>query len=92
VEIGKEVVRDLPALIEALEGSYSGTIKTFEVQQPIREVKKFGQSITERGTLHNCRIVSDYGKKLNKSAENFDVEGMLKLIRKYNDILQSLRN
>jgi PAS domain S-box-containing protein len=83
---------DLTGLLASLEGSYLETIKTFKIRQPIGEVKKLGESLAELGTIHNCRIISDYGEKLTKTAENFDIDGMLKLIGRYQDIINWLKN
>ena len=91
-EINVDAVTGLDELIEALEGEFHEIIKTFQVRQPIGEVRMFGESLTKLGTIHNCRMISDYGQKLSKEADSFDIEGMLKLIRRYKDVVNSIRN
>jgi PAS domain S-box-containing protein len=91
VKINSNEVVDLQGLISSLEGSYYDTIKSFEIRQPIGAVKMFGESLAELGKVHNCRRITDFGHKLTKSAANFDIEGMLKLIRKYHDLVAEIR-
>jgi hypothetical protein len=90
-KLSKEDIIDLPGLISDLEGSYLETKKTFEVRQPVGEVKRFGQSLVELGFNHKCRLISDYGQKLVEAANNFDIEGMLSLIKKYSENIEILQ-
>jgi hypothetical protein len=87
-----DIIHDLSVLLEALEGTCLMKIRNFEIRQPIGEIREFGNALTELGTIHNCRKISEYGQKLTKAADNFDVEGILKLIKKYHDVVKSIRN
>lgn len=87
-----EEITDLEGLLSELEGPYQATCIAFESRQPIGEVKLFGQSLADLGRKHNCRLITDYGDDLDNAAGNFDVDGMLKLIRKYSSNIELLKN
>ncbi|MFN8239352.1 MAG: PAS domain S-box protein [Bacteroidales bacterium] len=79
-------------LIEALEGPYMEIVRSFEIRQPIGEVKSFGISLHELGINHDCTLISRYGKELEKAAESFNIEKILKLLRKYGEIVSEVKN
>jgi PAS domain S-box-containing protein len=89
---GEAEIRDLKKLLSILEGVYLNRVQAFELRQPIGEIKKTGQDLADLGENHNCRVISDYGRELTKSACNFDIDTMLKLIRKYRDVIDKIRN
>ena len=86
-----EEVIDLPGLISVLEGSMLTTFKSFELRQPMSEVKKFGQELFELGARHNCKMISEYGDALTEAARNFNIDGMLKLLGIYHDNVVALK-
>ena len=86
-----EEINDLPGLVSALEGSLFTTFKSFEMRQPMSEIKKFGHELYKLGTKHNCKIISDYGEALNEAASNFNIDGMLKLLNNYQDRVMALK-
>jgi PAS domain S-box-containing protein len=85
-------VIDLPALIRELEGTLMETCRSFETRQPISEVKKFGSILILLGTNHNAPVILEYGKNIKAAAENLDIEGMLSLIRRYQSVIDILKN
>ena len=86
----REIV-NLPVLIGELEGKYMKILKTFETRQPLGEVRLFGRSLIEPGNRHNCSLISDYGRELSKSADGFDIEVMLKLLKNYHETIDGLK-
>lgn len=88
----KEEIKDLQLLLEALEGRLADKWKTFELRQPIGEVKEFAASVVSLGKEHNCKVIEDYGDDLFNSASSFNIDGVLKLLKKYNEIVKSLKN
>lgn len=84
-------ISDLPGLINALETNFKDTLKTFETRQPISEIKAFGNQLSELGKTHNADVISEYGIDLISSANSFNIEAILNLIRKFSGIVESLK-
>lgn len=91
-DASKEDIIDIQGLINNLEGSFLKRCETFMIRQPIGEVKSFGKELVDLGTRHNCILISEYGLRLVAAADNFDIEGMLKLIKIYNQNIETLRS
>ena len=70
-------------LAAALNGEMSVKHHSFEIRQPLNEVRDFGYRLTELGASHNSNILRQYGEDLVAAADNFNIELMLKLIRKF---------
>lgn len=91
VEIKSSEIIDPEGLVNTLEGSLRETNKLLQTRQPLGEVKKFGQALVDIGLLHNARAITEYGRNLVTAAENFDIDGMLKLINSYERMIESLK-
>jgi len=76
-------ISDLPGLINSLETNFKDTLKTFEIRQPIGEIKIFGDQLIKLGDNHNAIVISELGKDLFAAAGSFNIEAILNLIRKY---------
>ena len=87
----RDEITDFPGLIEVLEGRLAAVYRSLEARQPIAEVKKFGQDLIELGKKHTCSSISDYGNQLSDAADNFDIGGMLKLIKSYMSKVEALK-
>jgi PAS domain S-box-containing protein len=88
----KNDIVDPAGLISELEGSFHSKWLSFEAIQPLSEVKKFGLDLIELGTRHSCNIVFDYGKNLADTVDSFDVNGMLKQLKKYQANIELLKS
>jgi signal transduction histidine kinase/PleD family two-component response regulator len=86
-----EKLTDLPGLIHALENKLNDVCKSFEFIQPIDEVRNFGNQLVTLGKKHKSVTINDYGKELVRAADSFNIESILKLIRKYQGIVESLK-
>jgi PAS domain S-box-containing protein len=84
-------INDLPALIHILDTSLYATWKTFAVTQPIGGIRDFGRNLVQLGADHNSSIIKDYGRELIIAADSYNIDAMLKLIRKYSGIIESLK-
>jgi PAS domain S-box-containing protein len=78
-------------LIASLESDLMRTWNSFEVTQPIDEVTKFGDNLINIGTNHNSSLIVNYGKELQTAADNFDIEAILMLLKKYKSIIEKLK-
>jgi PAS domain S-box-containing protein len=79
-------------LIESLESDLMQTWNSFEVTQPIDEVIKFGDNLIIVGSNHNSSLIVNYGKELQTAADNFDIEAILMLLKKYKSIIEKLKD
>ncbi len=85
-------VINIGQLIEALESDLMQTWNSFEVTQPIDEVTKFGDSLVNVGNDHKSSLIINYGKELQIAADNFDIEAILMLLKKYKSIIEKLKD
>ena len=87
-----EDIKNISELITSLEGSFKEGWLAFENRQPLGEVRKFGKSLIDLGNTHNSFIVRTYGKELVSAAESFNVEALLSLLKKFNDIVETVKS
>ncbi|MBK7710072.1 MAG: PAS domain S-box protein [Bacteroidales bacterium] len=86
-----EDIEDLPGLISSLEGEFYIKWKMFELRQPIREIKEFGNNLVQLGNQYKCSLITRYGEDLISAANSFNIDGILKLLNKYTDLTGSLK-
>ncbi|MBA4322253.1 MAG: hypothetical protein C0408_05485, partial [Odoribacter sp.] len=84
-------ISDLQGLIHSLETDFYDTWKTFSVRQPISEIRDFGNNLMRLGTDHNSGLISGYGKDLAGAAGSFNIDAILKLLGKYKNIVERLK-
>jgi len=89
-DVRKEVT-DLAGLISTLENELTEKWKTFEIRQPISEVKDFAARLLVLGNEHNCTAVTRYGKELAEAAWSFNIETILRLLQKFNYLIETLK-
>jgi nitrogen-specific signal transduction histidine kinase/CheY-like chemotaxis protein len=85
-------ITNLSGLINSLETHFNATWKTFAVRQPIGEIRDFGRNLIQLGRDHNSGIIMGYGKELINAADSFNIEALLKLIRKYSGIIDRIKD
>jgi PAS domain S-box-containing protein len=85
-------ISDLPGLIHSLETQFKDVRMTFEIRQPIGEVRDFGNQLVKLGKNHNAAIITGYGEELVNAAESFNIEAILNLLRKYSRIVELLND
>ena len=91
IENPDEEITDYTGLMAELNGKYYRVWESFGSRQPIGEVKKFGEALTELGYRHNCKIISGYGINLINATDRLDITMMLKLLGQYNENLETLK-
>ncbi|MFN8239355.1 MAG: ATP-binding protein [Bacteroidales bacterium] len=87
-------ITDLPGLIFALDGELTEIYSSFEKKQPMGEVRNFADRLIMLGASHKCSYIVAYGNELLASVDNFNVEGMFKLLQQFNlkkDALRKIR-
>jgi signal transduction histidine kinase len=84
-------ITDLPGLIHSLNTSFNDSLNTFKTRQPIDEVLDFGNQLVCLGKKHNAAIIISYGEELIIAADNFNIEAILNLLRKYQGFIELLK-
>jgi len=84
-------INDVQSLLHSLETVYTEIWKRFKVRQPMDEVREFGENIESLGKAHNAATIIKYGNELMTAAENFNIESILKLLKKYEGIVKEVK-
>jgi PAS domain S-box-containing protein len=87
--VNAEII-DIDELIRILETDLSTIWQGFSVRQPINEIRNFGNRLIELGFRHKAKAVSAYGEELKATTENFNIEGILKLLHKFPELVSSI--
>jgi len=87
-----EEISDLPGLINSLDTRFKDIWMTFGIRQPIDEILDFGNQLVRSGKDHNSSVVIRYGEELVSAADNFNIEAILNLLRKFPDTIGLLKN
>jgi signal transduction histidine kinase len=85
-------IRDLAKLIHSLETTYMKIWETFGERQPINEIEDFGRGLINLGNDHDAAFIADYGKELVSAAGSFNIKTVLKLIKKFPEIIKELKS
>jgi len=85
-------ISDLPGLIHILDTRIKDIWKTFEIMQPIGEVRDFGRECINLGNNFNSSVVVKYGEGLVNAADSFNIEVIIKLLKKFNGMIEGLKN
>ena len=59
-------------------------------RQPVKKVRLFGTGLIEAGNNFNAVGLKDYGNDIVDSLNSFNIEGIMKLVRLFPDILKQL--
>ncbi len=86
-----EEISDLPGLIHSLDTRFKDVWMTFGIRQPIDEVLDFGNQLVRLGKDHNAAIITRYGEEMIIAADNFNIEAILNLLRKYPGFIELLK-
>lgn len=86
----KDII-DLEILISELEGSLAKMHKTFANKQPIADIRAFGHALIDLGQKHQYQELKEYGEELLLAAENFNIEGILTQLSRYNNMITQLK-
>lgn len=87
----KDIV-NLNGLISALESTFMEKWKTIEKRQQITVVIQFGNELTGLGSTHNAMFIIKYGEALVRAAEEFNVKGILELVRQYPGLVSEINS
>ncbi len=84
-------IDDMSGLIHELDTHLKDQWITFGMRQPLDEIQDFGNKLMDLGKKHRADKIIGYGADLIDAADNFNIEGILNLIKKYPGIIDSLK-
>jgi signal transduction histidine kinase/PleD family two-component response regulator len=90
ISYAKEII-DLTGLIHTLDILCNDIWQTFHTRQPIDEIMDFGNQLIMLGNDHNAKVIKEYGEELVNSAESFNIEAIINLIRKFPGLIDLLK-
>ncbi|MCK4663270.1 MAG: response regulator [Bacteroidales bacterium] len=88
ISITKENKKEV---LNILENEYYKIWESFKEQQPMDEVEEFANKIIELGYEYSIDIIQNYGNDLLSAVNSFDIYRILKLLRKYDDLIKIIK-
>jgi two-component system sensor histidine kinase EvgS len=83
-----DAIIDLDELKNLLLTQYTDTWKTFKDRQPLNQITDFGKQLLALGKKHNAELLAEYSNALLTAADTFDIEGIIRLIKQYPQLIQ----
>jgi PAS domain S-box-containing protein len=90
IECNNDIL-DITDLIKLLDTDYFNIWKSFEIRQPMGDIKRFGNDLVSLGTKHRSNLITQYGKDLINATESFNIEAILVLLKQYNSNIEKLK-
>jgi len=84
-------INDMAGLINSLETTFMDIWKEFAARQPIKEIEEFGKQMVGLGREHNATFIAEFGKELVNAADSYNIKAILKLLKKYPEIVEELK-
>ncbi len=92
-ETNEEAISDnIHYLIECLETKFWKQWDGFQTKQPVKEVKKFGEELSELGQSNKLKFLEEYGKSLIIHVTNFDIKNMRKKLDEFPELVKRLKS
>nr|WP_321450912.1 PAS domain S-box protein [uncultured Carboxylicivirga sp.] len=85
-----EKIINVSELKQILIDDFKTRYHDLTIKQPIADVKSFGNDLSLLGVKHNYKLLQNYGNDLKMAADNFNIEKILRLLRDYKKIAESI--
>ncbi|MFN8242205.1 MAG: PAS domain S-box protein [Bacteroidales bacterium] len=82
--------REPGVLLSSMKGELLMRWQKYGVRQPISEIKQFGRDLKETGEKHSFKPLIDLGNSLSDAADSFNIEGILRLLGTYPELIINL--
>jgi len=89
--LSTEQVSKLPELINILESQLLLESREIASMMEMDEVESFAQKVVELGKEYNVTLLTNYGENLAELTENFEIEDIEKVLRKFHKILKRIK-
>ena len=89
---GLNEIINIEELISLLNTDYFKMWKSFEIRQPMSDIRKFGNDLLSLGTKHRSNLITQYGKDLINATDSFNIEAILVLLKQYSSNIDKLKS
>ncbi|HEY9168342.1 MAG TPA: CHASE domain-containing protein [Lutibacter sp.] len=87
-ELTEAQKKRLPELIQTLENEFIPVYNMVVKTQMIDHIEKFGNDLAVWAEKNDFKIILDYGNKISKLADNFEIDKLVKLLSKFPKIIE----
>ncbi len=87
-ELTEAQKKRLPELIQTLENEFIPVYNKVVKTQMIDHIEKFGNDLVLLAEKYNFKIILDYGNKISKLADNFEIDKLVKLLNRFPEIIE----
>lgn len=81
-----------PAALLILQQQAIPLYEQLKERQPIKKVEEFGKLLIDTGNKWNNKPLSVYGSEILQTRKSFNIEGMVRLIKKFPELLEQMSN
>jgi two-component system, NarL family, sensor histidine kinase EvgS len=85
-----ELLIQIPKILQVLEQEFLPQWENFQVLQPAKEVKRFGEGIKALGDDINFQLLVEYGKELLEHLDHIDIINIRKTLSQFPKLIQQL--
>jgi len=83
--------KNAPKILTELNGHIYEQWQQLQVHQPIRKVERFANEIQKVGEKYNSESLTVYSRQINSAVKSFDVDLILRYIKKFPIVLKSFK-
>lgn len=83
-------ITDIAVLVNLLDDEYRNMWQGFRLRQPMGEIREFSRQLLDLGDRHKAGQLTRYANELLIASSSFDVEGILRLLKKYPAVVEKL--
>ena len=91
-KISIEDKEKLPEIIARLEGEFMQQWETYREEQPMEEIKEFGNQIKTLGKQYKVQLLNEFGENLLTYTKNFDIDNMLITLKSFPGMIKKLKS
>jgi PAS domain S-box-containing protein len=81
-----------PAALLVLQQQAMPLYEQLKERQPIKKVEEFGKLLIDTGNKWNNKPLSIYGSEILQTRKSFNIEGMVRLIKQFPELLDQMSN
>ncbi|NQU87171.1 MAG: PAS domain S-box protein [Mariniphaga sp.] len=89
--IGNIAAENIPIVIDRIENELMPLWEEIRTRQPVKKVELFGNKLIKIGTLYKINGFILYGNDIVDAIKSFNIEGIVKLIKLFPDLINKLR-
>lgn len=91
-ETDAQIISIHPSALLILHQEAMPLYEQLKERQPIKKVEEFGKLLIDTGNKWNNKPLSIYGSEILQTRKSFNIEGMVRLIKQFPDLLDQMSN